>query len=256
MSAEPEGGAAGEGALVVTDDDGVRLIRWNRPDALNAMSLELWDGTAAALRSIADDGVRCVVLTGTGRAFTVGQDLGEMLDPAHADETRGFRGLMSALTAVEVPIVAAVNGMAVGFGATVLPWCDLVLASPEARFKVPFVSLGVTTEAGSSATLPDVMGRQAAARFVLTGDWLDAEAAAACGLVGQLVAADRLLDEALGLARRLADQPPDALRTTTKLLRAGRTEAWEAAIEREYVEFARLAGGPENLAAIEAFFAR
>jgi enoyl-CoA hydratase/carnithine racemase len=164
---------------------------------------------------------------------------------------------MTALTAVEVPMVAAVNGMAVGFGATVLPWCDLVLVSPEARFKVPFVSLGVTTEAGSSASLPDVMGRQAAARFVLTGDWLDAEGAVACGLAGQLVAdADALVDEALALARRLADQPPESLRTTTKLLRAGRNEAWHAAIEAEYVEFARLAGGPENLAAIEAFFSR
>jgi enoyl-CoA hydratase/carnithine racemase len=245
-----------EGSIVVRDDAGVRLIRWNRPDALNAMSLELWDGTAAALRSCAEDDIRCVVLTGTGRSFTVGQDLGEMLDPAHADETRGFRGLMTALTAVEVPMVAAVNGMAVGFGATVLPWCDIVLVSPEARFKVPFVSLGVTTEAGSSATLPDVMGRQAAARFVLTGDWLDAEGAIACGLAGQLVGADELVDEALALARRLAEQPPESLRTTTKLLRAGRTEAWQAAIEAEYVEFARLAGGPENLAAIEAFFNR
>ena len=242
--------------LEVLDEAGVRLIRWNRPDALNAMSLELWDGTAAALRSCADDGIRCVVLTGTGRAFTVGQDLGEMLDPAHADETRGFRGLMTALTGVEVPLVAAVNGMAVGFGTTVLPWCDVVLVSPEARFKVPFVSLGVTTEAGSSVTLPAVMGPQAAARFVLTGDWLDAEAAVASGLALELVAADDLLDAAMDVARRLADQPPESLRTTTRLLRAGRTDAWQAAIEREYVEFARLAGGPENLAAIEAFFNR
>lgn len=242
--------------LEVVDDDGVRLIRWNRPEALNAMSLELWDGTAAALRSCADDGIRCVVLTGTGRAFTVGQDLGEMLDPGHADESRGFRGLMTALMGVDVPLVAAVGGMGVGFGATVLPWCDIVLVSPEARFKVPFVSLGVTTEAGSSATLPDVMGRQAAARFVLTGEWMGAEEAVACGLAARLVPADALLDEALRLARTLADQPPDALRTTTKLLRAGRDEAWHEAVEREYVEFARLAGGPENLAAIETFFNR
>ena len=91
---------------------------------------------------------------------------------------------------------------------------------------------------------------------MLTGDWLDAEAAVTCGLASQLVAADALVDEALALARRLAGQPPDSLRTTTRLLRAGRTEAWHAAIEAEYVEFARLAGGPENLAAIEAFFNR
>lgn len=240
----------------VDDDGGVRVVTWDRPDALNAMSLELWDGTAAALRSAVDDDVRCLVLTGTGRAFTVGQDLAEMTDPRHADETRGFRGLMSALIGCTVPIVAAVNGMAVGFGTTVLPWCDLVLVSEAARFRVPFVPLGVTTEAGSSATLPAVMGAQAAAEFVLTGDWLSADQAVASGLALRSLAADDLLPEALGLARRLAEQPPDSLRTTVRLLRAGRTDAWLAAIDREYAEFARLAGGPENLAAIDAFFSR
>jgi enoyl-CoA hydratase/carnithine racemase len=128
--------------------------------------------------------------------------------------------------------------------------------SDAARFRVPFVPLGVTTEAGSSATLPAVMGAQAAARFVLTGDWMGAEEAVACGLALRSVPADDLLSEALALAHRLADQPPDSLRTTVGLLRAGRTDAWLAAIDREYAEFARLAGGPENLAAIEAFFTR
>ena len=243
-------------SIRVEDDDGVRLVTWDRPDALNAMSLELWDGTRDALRSAAEDDVRCIVLTGTGRGFTVGQDLAEMTDPRHADEARGFRGLMDALVAVEVPMVAAVNGLAVGFGTTLLPWCDISLAAESARFRVPFVPLGVTNEAGSSATLPAVMGQQAAARFVLTGDWLSAADALAAGLVSEVLPDAELLDAALGLARRLADQPPNALRATTRLLRAGRTEAWTAAIEREYAEFARLAGGPENLAAIEAFFSR
>lgn len=240
----------------IDDNDGIRLVTWDRPEALNAMSLELWDGTRDALRSAATDGIRCVVLTGTGRAFTVGQDLGEMTDPRHADETRGFRGVMSALVDNDVPLIAAVNGMAVGFGTTLLPWCDLALASVAARFRVPFVSLGVTTEAASSVTLPAVMGAQAAARFVLTGDWMGAEEALATGLVSQCLPASDLLPAALELAGRLAAQPPDALRTTTRLLRAGRTDAWLAAIERENEAFARLAGGPENLAAIEAFFTR
>jgi enoyl-CoA hydratase/carnithine racemase len=243
--------------IVVSDSaDGVRLVTWDRPDALNAMSLELWDGTAAALRSAVDDDVRCLVLTGNGRAFTVGQDLAEMTDPRHADPARGFRGLMSALIDCSVPILAAVNGLAVGFGTTVLPWCDIVLVSEDARFRVPFVPLGVTTEAGSSATLPAVMGAQAAAEFVLTGDWLSAPDAVASGLARRCVPADELLPSALALASRLAAQPADSLRTTVKLLRAHRTSAWLEAIDREYAEFARLAGGPENLAAIEAFFSR
>lgn len=240
----------------IDDADGVRTVTWERPEALNAMSLELWDGTRDALRTAAETGMRCIVLTGTGRAFTVGQDLAEMTDPRQADPERGFRGVMAALRDLDVPLVAAVNGMAVGFGATVLPWCDVVLAATSARFRVPFVSLGVTTEAGSSVTLAATMGSQAAARFVLTGDWLSADDAAAAGLVGEVVPDDELPARAQELAARIASQPPTALRTTTRLLHAGRTEAWMAAIDRENAAFAELAGGPENLAAIEAFFSR
>jgi enoyl-CoA hydratase/carnithine racemase len=158
--------------LLIEDRDRVRLITWNRPDALNAMSLELWDGTRDAIRTARDADANCIVLTGTGRAFTVGQDLGEMMDPRHADESRGFRGVMTAIIENELPMVAAVNGLAVGFGTTVLPWCDLVVISTEARFRAPFVGLGVTTEAAGSVSLPSTMGAQAAAHFVLTGDWL------------------------------------------------------------------------------------
>jgi enoyl-CoA hydratase/carnithine racemase len=244
------------GELLIDDDDGVRLVTWNRPDALNAMSVDLWDGTRDALRSAVDDGVACIVLTGNGRAFNVGQDLSEMTDPRHADENRGFRGLMTAIIECEVPLIAAVNGLAVGFGTTLLPWCDLVLASTAARFRTPFVGLGVTTEAASSVTLSTVMGRQAAAHFVLTGEWLDAEGAHRTGLVWRLTEPDALVAEATAIAAQLAAQPPTALRTTTRLLRVGRTDAWLEAIERENEAFARLAGGPENMAAIEAFFSK
>lgn len=241
--------------LLVEDSGPVRLITWNRPEALNAMSIDLWDGTRDALDSADAAGIRSIVLTGVGRAFTVGQDLGEFADPRHADPNRGFRGLMRAVTEVPMPLIAAVNGMAVGFGLTVLPWCDVVLLSPEARFKAPFVALGVTTEAGASASLPDVMGPQAAARLVLGGDWLSAADAVAQGLASKVIDADSLVEEAMALAAQFAAGPPDALRTTTRLLRESRRPAWLAAIDREIAEFERLAGGPENLAAIEGFFA-
>jgi enoyl-CoA hydratase/carnithine racemase len=241
--------------LIVEDHDGVRVVTWNRPDALNAMSLELWDGTRDALSSAVADGVSCVVLTGSGRAFNVGQDLGEMTDPRHADESRGFRGLMTAIAQIEVPLLAAVNGLAVGFGVTVLPWCEIAIASTDARFRTPFVGLGVTTEAASSVTLPAAMGSQAAAHFVLTGEWLSAEDARATGLVWRVTEPDDLLPTTVAIAEKIAAQPPNALRATTKLMRAGRA-GWPAAIERENAEFAHLAGGPENMAAIEAFFSR
>ncbi|MFN7147939.1 MAG: enoyl-CoA hydratase/isomerase family protein [Microthrixaceae bacterium] len=242
--------------LRITDDDGVRLVTWTRPDALNAMSIEMWNGTRDALDSAVDDGIRCIVLTGEGRAFTVGQDLGEFGDPRHAEPDGGFRGLMRALTEVQVPLVAAANGMGVGFGLTVLPWCEIVLVSPEARFKAPFVGLGVTTEAAASVTLAEAMGPQAAAWHLLTGEWISAEDAVRHGLALRMVDGDALLPEALSVARRLADQPPIALRTTTRLLRERRRQSWLDAIDREYAEFAQLAGGEENIAAITAFFER
>ncbi len=242
--------------LRITDDDGVRLITWTRPDALNAMSIEMWNGTRDALDSAVDDGIRCIVLTGEGRAFTVGQDLGEFGDPRHAEPDGGFRGLMRALTEVQVPLVAAANGMGVGFGLTVLPWCEIVLVGPDARFKAPFVGLGVTTEAAASVTLAEAMGPQAAAWHLLTGDWISAEDAVRHGLALRMVDGDQLLPEALSIARRLADQPPIALRTTTRLVRERRRQSWLDAIDREYAEFAQLAGGEENIAAITAFFER
>jgi enoyl-CoA hydratase/carnithine racemase len=242
--------------LLVEDRDRIRLITWNRPGALNAMSIELWDGTRDAIRGASAGGANCIVLTGTGRAFTVGQDLAEMMDPRHADADRGFRGVMNAIMENELPLIAAVNGLAVGFGTTVLPWCDIVIASTDARFRAPFVGLGVTTEAAGSVSLPSVMGAQAAAHFVLTGDWLSADDALATGLVWQLTTPEELVERAVGVATSIAAQPEEALRTTTRLLRASRNETWPAAIDRENVEFARLAGGPENLAAIERFFAK
>ncbi len=243
-------------AIRIHDADGVRVVTWVRDDALNAMSLDMWDATRDALDSATTDGIRCIVLTGSGRAFNVGQDLAEMADPRQADESRGYRGVMRALQEVPVPLIAAVNGLAVGFGVTVLPWCDFVLVSDAARFRVPFVSLGVTTEAASSVTLPEIMGPQAAAHFVLTGDWLSAADAVTTGLAWRQVPANELVDEAVSLAARLADAPPESMRTTTGLLRHERRARWADAMDRENAAFARLAGSEENLAAIERFFSR
>ena len=243
-----------EAHLDVTDHDGVRVITWTRPEALNAMSIEMWHGTRDALDSAEADGIRCVVLTGEGRAFTVGQDLSEFGDPRHGEPDGGFRGLMRALAEVPVPLVAAVNGLGVGFGLTVLPWCEIVYVSPTARLKAPFVGLGVVTEAAASVSLPEVMGPQAAARYLLTGEWIDADAAVRHGLALEVVPDEELLDRAVAMARTIADQPPTAMRATVALMRERRRASWDAAVQREYDQMQQLAGGEENLAAITRFF--
>jgi len=242
--------------LTVQDNNGVRLISWTRPEALNAMSIEMWHGTRDALDSVDSDGIRCVVFTGSGRAFSVGQDLSEFADPRHGEPDGGFRGLMRAVSQVQVPMIAAVNGMAVGFGFTLLPWCEVALLSPEARFKAPFVGLGVTTEAAASVALASIMGATAATWHLLTGDWLSADDAVAYGLAARVLPLSDLVPEALVIAERFASQPPNAMRVTTRLIRDGRRNGWEAALHREYLEMAQLAGKEENIAAIGSFFDR
>jgi enoyl-CoA hydratase/carnithine racemase len=243
--------------LETTDGDGVRLITWNRPDALNALNDELWDATRDALVDAqADDELRCVVLTGTGRAFTAGQDLTEMMAPPdHGDdELHGYRGLIPVLEAFDKPLLAAVNGLGLGIGATLLPYCDIVWIAEGARLKVPFVTLGVTTEAAGSLLLPQRMGWQAAAHFLFTADWMSAEVAVRCGLAWKVSPPDALLDDTMAVARQIGAMPVDSLQTTKRLMVAARLDAVQAARAREDAEFGRMVGSEANQAALAQFF--
>ncbi len=243
--------------LEITDGDGVRLLTWNRPDALNALNDELWDATRDALVDARDDGeLRCVVLTGTGRAFTAGQDLAEMMAPPdHGDDQlHGYRGLIPVLETFDKPLLAAVNGLGLGIGATLLPYCDIVWIADTARLKVPFVTLGVTTEAAGSLLLPQRMGWQAAARFIFTADWMSAHEAVECGLAWKVAAPEAVLAEAMTVARQIGALPVDALQTTKRLMVAARLDAVRAARAREDAEFVRMVGSEANRAALAEFF--
>ena len=240
----------------ITDADGVRLLTWNRPEALNALNDELWDATRAALVSAqADPELRCVVITGTGRAFTAGQDLGEMVTPPEHDddELHGYRGLIPVLEEFDKPLLAAVNGLGLGIGATLLPYCDIVWIAEGARLQVPFVTLGVTTEAAGSLLLPQRMGWQAAAKFIFTAEWMSAEEAVACGLAYQVSAPASLLDDVMAVARQIGEMPVDSLQTTKRLMVAARLDAVRAARAREDAEFVRMVGSEANQAALAKF---
>lgn len=240
----------------ITDTDGVRLLTWNRPEALNALNDELWDATRDALVSArTDPELRCVVITGTGRAFTAGQDLGEMVAPPEHDDDdlHGYRGLIPVLEEFDKPLLAAVNGLGLGIGATLLPYCDIVWIAEGARLQVPFVTLGVTTEAAGSLLLPQRMGWQAAARFIFTAEWMSAEEAVACGLAYQVSAPDSLLDDAMAVARQIGEMPVDSLQTTKRLMVAARLDAVRAARAREDAEFVRMVGSEANRAALAKF---
>jgi len=244
----------------------VRLVTFDRPAARNAFDTTLYSGVAEALDdAAASDDFGVVVLTGEGTAYSAGQDLAEMgrlarpgASPAPNDDdddrvAHGFTRFISAIEAFPKPLVAAVNGVAVGIGTTMLPYCDLVLASDDARFRLPFASLGVVPEAGSSFTLPMVMGWQQAAHVLFTAEWLDVDQAIECGLVWRRCSPADLVADALAVAASIAKMPIVSLVETKRLLLATRLDAARAARAREEAVFRDLTGAPANREAIAAF---
>jgi enoyl-CoA hydratase/carnithine racemase len=225
-----------ENKVLRIDDDGpVRLLTLDRPEAKNAFNRALYDAVRMALEEAAgDDSITVCVVTGAGDIFSAGQDLKALAGlKDNPEEAKGFEPFARALAAFDKPLIAAVNGAAVGVGTTMLLHCDLVLASDTARFKLPFAALGLAPEAASSLLLPAAIGPQAAAYFLLTGDWMDAETAVARGLAWKRSTPEQLLEEALGLAHRIAAAPLDALRRTKQLLQAARADAVQVALDRE-----------------------
>ena len=224
--------------LQIKDDGPVRLLTLDRPEARNAFNKALYDAVREALDdAAADDSLAVCVITGAGDIFSAGQDLKALSKlKDNPDEVKGFAPFARALARFDKPLIAAVNGAAVGVGTTLLLHCDVVLASDTARFRLPFVSLGLIPEAASSLLLPARIGPQAAAYYLLTGDWMDAETAVARGLAWTRCPPEQLLEDALGLARRIADAPLVALRKTKRLVLAARADAVQAALDRENTE--------------------
>jgi enoyl-CoA hydratase/carnithine racemase len=228
--------------LRIDDDGPVRLITLDRPEAKNAFNRALYDGVRLALdEAAADDSITVCLITGAGDIFSAGQDIKALAGlKDNPEEAKGFDPFARALAAFDKPLLAAVNGAAVGVGTTLLLHCDVVLVSDTARFKLPFVGLGLVPEAASSVLLPATVGPQAAAYYLLTGDWMDAETAVARGLALRLCASEQLLEEALGLARTIAEAPLDSLRSTKRLLQAARADAVQAALDRELAYLAEI----------------
>jgi enoyl-CoA hydratase/carnithine racemase len=254
-------GDGGRSPVVVIEEiDGgaVRVVRFNRPQARNAFNSALYDAVVVALTdAAAADGCHVVVLTGTGSAFSAGQDLKEMAQlvtgEASPEAAEGFRGLLDTVQCFEKPLLAAVNGVGVGLGFTLLPHCDLVFMADDARLRVPFTELGVPPEAASSFMFPRTMGWQRAAKFLFTGAWMDAQEAVDAGIALAHYPAESLMDETLAVARTIAVLPPDAVQASKRLLLATRNPEVTAAREREDAGFVELLGSTANLAALERF---
>jgi enoyl-CoA hydratase/carnithine racemase len=215
----------------------------DRPAKLNAFNAEGYRALKAALDSAADDeGVAVCVLTGRGRAFSAGVDMTEMGRPGGSAELgRDFDPLLACLAGFPKPLIAAVNGLAVGFGATILLHCDLVVVDDDAAIRMPFIALGTCAEAGSSWLLPDRVGMQQASWTVLSGSPLTAHDAVRTGFAFASARPGHALDDALALASAIAQHKVPALVANKRLLRHGHADTVLEVWAREKVAMAEMA---------------
>ena len=239
--------------LEVSDAGAVRTVILNRPDALNAFNGLLMDELCDAfLEAAADDSIKVLVLTGAGRAFSAGADLQEM-GRAQRTPRHGFGGLLDAIVDFPKPFLLGVNGIGVGIGATICGLADCVWMSHGARLRCPFSTLGLTAEAASTWTFPQLMGRQRAAWFLLSAEWMTAEECLAAGLVLEVVPAEELMLRVHQQAAKLAAMPVASLRKTKQLMMDPVREQLRASIAAENEGLAELVGGAANREALAAF---
>src|ERR1051326_663451 len=227
-----------------------------RPEKKNAITRAMYLAMIDGLRQgAADATVRVVLISGSQECFTAGDDIADFASAKPGDPAVALHYL-EALAAFEKPVVAAVAGVAVGIGTTMLLHCDLVYAAPDARFQLPFVNLGLCPEAGSSLMLPELMGHRRAAELLLFGEPFTSEKALELGIVNAVYPGGELLAEVTAKARQLAEKPPSALRTTKALLKRGTAGAVAEAMAQETEQFAALLQGPEAREAMMAFMQR
>jgi enoyl-CoA hydratase/carnithine racemase len=209
--------------LIVEAHDAVTLIRLNRPEALNALNSALLAELGQALdAAAADDGVRCLVITGSDRAFAAGADIKEMSDKSYAQmfKTDFFGDAARKIEQFRKPIVAAVSGYALGGGCELAMLCDFIIASESAKFGQPEINLGVMPGIGGTQRLTRFVGKSKAMDMILTGRMMDAAEAERAGLVSRVVAVDKLVEEALAAAAKIASQSPLAVMMNKELVGA------------------------------------
>lgn len=252
--------------LLFEKDGHIVTLTMNRPDSRNPLGME-GDGdrfAEAAARINADRDVRCVILTGAGKAFSAGGNLKSMRERGD-----GFQGvgvhlrenyrnnihrIIRSMWNVEVPMIAAINGPAIGLGNDVACLADTRIAADSARFGATFLKIGLVPGDGGAWLLPRVIGMARASELFYTGDLIDAQTALSWGLVSRLVPADELMEEARALALKICRQPPDVLRMTKKLMREGMSTSFDMIMELSASMQALAHHTEDHGEAIAAFF--
>jgi len=241
--------------ILTTQAGSVLTLSFNRPAKMNALTRAMYAGLAKGLNDAAGDfGIRTVILTSEGNHFTAGNDIVDFMDNPPTSDSSEVAQFLAALLNFPKPLIAAVKGNAVGVGTTMLLHCDVVVASPSANFSMPFASLGLVPEAGSSFLFPALVGYQRAAKIFFTGESFGADAAHEMGLIAE-IDADALAG-ATKIAQHIAEQPPQAVINTKALLKARNHESVAAVMKAEFEIFAMALQSDEAMEAFMKFMAK
>jgi enoyl-CoA hydratase/carnithine racemase len=237
------------------DDSHVALLRLNRPEARNALSPEMMDLLASELERL-DPGpeVRCIVIAGSDRVFAAGADIKAMSQRSFAEAlTHPSSAFWRRIAAVKTPMIAAVAGYALGGGCELALACDMIVADEAASFGQPEITLGIIPGGGGTQRLARVLGKQRAMDYVLTGRRFDAREALEMGLVNRVVGDGRWLEEAMALARTVAERPPIAGRLAKQAVLAAEETALSAGLENERRLFELAMATEDRVEGMEAF---
>jgi enoyl-CoA hydratase/carnithine racemase len=241
--------------ITTTRVEGVLTISLDRPEKMNALTRDMYADLARALNEAAGDfGVRAVILTSAGDHFTAGNDIADFLELPPTSEDSTVKLFLDAILEFPKPLLAAVKGNAIGVGTTMLLHCDVVVAHPKTSFSMPFVSLGLVPEAGSSLLFPALVGYQRAAKIFMTGESFSAESAKEMGLVAEI--SDDSYATALTIALQIAAQPPTAVINTKALIKASKHDAVAAVMKAEFELFALALTSDEAMEAFMNFMAK
>lgn len=241
--------------ILATQSGSILTLSFNRPAKMNALTRAMYAGLAKGLNDAAGDfGIRTVVLTSEGDHFTAGNDIVDFMDNPPTSDSSEVAQFLAALLNFPKPLIAAVKGNAVGVGTTMLLHCDVVVASPSANFSMPFASLGLVPEAGSSFLFPALVGYQRAAKIFFTGESFGADAALEMGLIAETNS--DALASATKIAQHIAEQPPQAIINTKALLKARNHESVAAVMKAEFEIFAMALQSDEAMEAFMKFMAK
>ena len=241
--------------ILATQSGSILTLSFNRPAKMNALTRAMYAGLAKGLNDAAGDfGIRTVILTSEGDHFTAGNDIVDFMDNPPTSDSSEVAQFLAALLNFPKPLIAAVKGNAVGVGTTMLLHCDVVVAAPSANFSMPFASLGLVPEAGSSFLFPALVGYQRAAKIFFTGESFGADAALDMGLIAE-IDSDALAG-ATKIAQHIAEQPPQAIINTKALLKARHHESVAAVMKAEFEIFAMALQSDEAMEAFMKFMAK